>query len=128
MARGVLQRWSSVAKAIVAQPIDGKQGPVSGHCQAVATDMALFNSEPHELEVDDCFLPRGKEEWFMAESFVSHCILMSSFSERAPEMPEEKRNFLKSSATNRSYETGPVKVKFGCAAARFFEHCLCTFA
>jgi hypothetical protein len=34
--------------------------------------MALFNSEPHELEVDDCFLPGGKEEWFMAESLVSH--------------------------------------------------------
>ena len=58
----------------------------------------------------------------MAESLVSHCILMSSFSERAPEMPEEKREFLKSSATNRSYETGPVKVKFGRAAASLFDH------
>ena len=58
----------------------------------------------------------------MAGSLVSHCILMSSFSERAPEMPEEKRNFLKSSAPNRSYETGPVKVKFGRAAANLFDH------
>ena len=86
MARGVLQGWSSVAKAIVAQPIDGKQGPVSGHCQAVATDMALFNSEPHELEVDDCFLPRRKEEWFMAESvgrrIASLCLHSASAHQR----------------------------------------------
>ena len=58
----------------------------------------------------------------MAESLVAHCILMSLFSECAPEMPEEKREFLKSSAANRSYETGPVKVKFVCAAASLFEH------
>jgi hypothetical protein len=61
----------------------------------------------------------------MAEWLVEHCVLMSSFSERAPEMPEEKRNFLKSSATNRSYETGPVKIKFGCEVFRALPLYLC---
>jgi hypothetical protein len=64
----------------------------------------------------------------MGDSLVSHCIVMPSFSDRAPEMPEEKRYFPESPAVNRPYQAGPVKVKFGGTTARFFEHCFCTFA
>ena len=63
--------WSSVGKAIAAQPIDGKQRPVSCGGQAVVTDMALFNAEPHELQVENCFLRGRKEEWFVAGSLGS---------------------------------------------------------
>jgi hypothetical protein len=52
---------------------------------------------------------------------------MSSFSECAPEMPEEKWDFCKSAAANCRYETTSVEVKLGGAAATVFEHCFRTF-
>ena len=53
---------------------------------------------------------------------------MLSFSERAPEVPEEKRYSLKSPGANRPYEAITIKVKFGGTAARFSEHCFCNSA
>jgi len=45
-------------------------------------------------------------------------VLTQSFSHRAPEVPEEKRDFLESSDANRPYEAIAVKVEFGDSAGR----------
>ena len=59
---------------------------VGGYCQAIATNMALFNSKPHELEVDYCFLRGRKEEWLVAGPRLYYCTGFLAFSshERAP--------------------------------------------
>jgi len=50
-------------------------------------------------------------------------VLTQSFSQRAPEVPEEKRDFLESPNANRPYEAIAVKVRFGDSAARLLlEH------
>jgi hypothetical protein len=52
--------------------------------------------------------------------------LTQSFSQRAPEMPEEKGDFLESPNANRPYEAIAVKVQFGGTAARLLEHSFST--
>ena len=54
--------------------------------------------------------------------------LTQSFSQRAPEMPEERGDSLKSPGANRPHVTIAVKVKFGATAARLLEHCFSTSA
>jgi hypothetical protein len=54
--------------------------------------------------------------------------LAQSFSQRAPEVPEERGDSLKSPGANRPCEAIAVKVKFGRTTARLLEYCFSTSA
>ena len=49
--------------------------------------------------------------------------LAQSFSQRAPEVPEERGDSLESPGANRPYKATAVKIDFGRTAASLLKHC-----